>query len=111
MNDLALAVTSIRRVLEHEGRHSVAWVARDGQDALARFVADEPDLVLMDLLMPILDGVQTTKRMRELSKCPILLVTADAGRSSGLIFEAMGHGALDVVNVPVLTEPVLSTVI
>ncbi len=105
MNDLALAVTSIRRVLEHEGRHSVAWVARDGQDALARFVADEPDLVLMDLLMPILDGVQTTKRMRELSKCPILLVTADAGRSSGLIFEAMGHGALDVVNVPVLTEP------
>jgi len=105
VNDLALAVTSIRRVLEHEGRHSIAWVARDGQDAMARFVADEPDLVLMDLLMPVLDGVQTTKRMRELSRCPILLVTADAGRSSGLIFEAMGHGALDVVNVPVLTEP------
>ena len=105
MNDLALAVTSIRRVLEHEGRHSVAWVARDGQDALARFVADEPDLVLMDLMMPILDGVQTTKRIREISKCPVLLVTADAGRSSGLIFDAMGHGALDVVNLPVLTEP------
>ncbi len=105
VNDLALAVTSIRRVLEHEGRHSIAWVARDGQDALARFVADEPDLVLMDLVMPLMDGVQATKRIREISRCPILIVTADAGRSSGLIFDAMGHGALDVVSVPLLTEP------
>ena len=104
VNDLALAVMSIRRVLEHEGRHSVAWVARDGQDALSRFAADEPDLVLMDLVMPLLNGVETTRRMREISRCPILIVTADAGRSSGLIFDAMGHGALDVVSVPVLTE-------
>jgi two-component system response regulator WspF len=91
-------------VVEHEGRHTVAWVARDGQDALARFAADEPDLVLLDLVMPLLDGVQTTKRIRAISKCPILIVTANAGRSSGLIFDAMGHGALDVVNLPVLTS-------
>lgn len=103
VNDLALAITSIRRVIEHEGRHSVAWVARDGIDALARFSADEPDLVLLDLVMPHLDGVQTTKRIRERSRCPIMLVTAQAGRSSGLIFEAMGHGAIDVVDLPVLT--------
>jgi two-component system response regulator WspF len=103
VNDLALAITSIRRVIEHDGAHSVAWVARDGLDALARFAADEPDLVLLDLVMPHLDGVQTTKRMRERSRCPILIVTAQAGRSSGQIFEAMGHGALDVVNLPVLT--------
>lgn len=103
VNDLALAITSIRRVIEHDGAHSVAWVARDGLDALARFAADEPDLVLLDLVMPHLDGVQTTKLIREHSRCPILIVTAQAGRSSGQIFEAMGHGALDVVNLPVLT--------
>lgn len=103
VNDLALAITSIRRVIEHEGQHSVAWVARDGLDAMARFAVDEPDLVLLDLVMPHLDGVQTTKRIRERSACPILLVTAQAGRSSGAIFEAMGYGAIDVVNLPVLT--------
>ena len=103
VNDLALAITSIRRVIEHDGAHSVAWVARDGLDAMARFAADEPDLVLLDLVMPHLDGVQTTKRIRERSRCPILIVTAQAGRSSGQIFEAMGHGALDVVSLPVLT--------
>jgi two-component system response regulator WspF len=90
-------------VIEHEGVHSVAWVARNGLDALALFAADEPDLVLLDLVMPHLDGVQTTKRIRERSNCPILIVTAQAGRSSGQIFEAMGYGALDVVNLPVLT--------
>lgn len=103
VNDLTLAITSIRRVIEHEGVHSVAWVARNGLDALALFAADEPDLVLLDLVMPHLDGVQTTKRIRERSNCPILIVTAQAGRSSGQIFEAMGYGALDVVNLPVLT--------
>ena len=103
VNDLALAITSIRRVIEHGGQHSVAWVARDGEDALSRFAADEPDLVLLDLLMPLLDGVQTTRRIRERSSCPILIVTADPGRNARLIFDAMGHGALDVATVPVLT--------
>ena len=103
VNDLALAITSIRRVIEHDGHHSVAWVARDGLDALARFAADEPDLVLLDLVMPHLDGVQTTKRIRERSRCPILIVSAQVSRSSGAIFEAMGYGALDVVSLPVLT--------
>jgi chemotaxis response regulator CheB len=59
VNDLAMAITSIRRVIEHDGAHSVAWVARDGLDAMARFAADEPDLVLLDLVMPHLDGVHT----------------------------------------------------
>ena len=63
VNDLALAVTSIRRVIEHHGNHSVAWVARDGLDALARYAADRPDLILLDLVMPQLDGVQTTRRI------------------------------------------------
>jgi two-component system response regulator WspF len=103
VNDLALAITAIRRVIEHDGRHSVAWVARDGHDALARFAADEPDLVLLDLVMPQLDGVQTTRKIRERSSCPVLIVTANAGTASGQVFEAMGHGALDVVGLPVLT--------
>lgn len=103
VNDLALAISAIRRVIEHDGQHSIAWVARDGLDALVRLAADEPDLVLLDLVMPQLDGVQTTRRIREQSQCPILLVTAHAAGASGAIFEAMGHGALDVVALPLLT--------
>ena len=105
VNDLALAVTSIRRVLDHDGRHSVAWIARDGLDALARFAADRPDLLLLDLVMPQLDGVQTTRRVMEQFPCPILIVTASINQRTGMVYEAMGYGALDAVNVPVMTLP------
>ena len=105
VNDLALAVTSIRRVIEHDGRHSVAWIARDGLDALARFAADRPDLLLLDLVMPQLDGVQTTRRVMEQFPCPILIVTASINQRAGMVYEAMGYGALDAANVPVMTLP------
>jgi two-component system response regulator WspF len=105
VNDLALAVTSIRRVLDHDGRHSVAWIARDGLDALARFAADRPDLLLLDLVMPQMDGVQTTRWVMEQFPCPILIVTASVNQRAGMVYEAMGYGALDAVNVPVMTLP------
>ncbi|MFZ4804468.1 MAG: chemotaxis-specific protein-glutamate methyltransferase CheB [Synechococcus lacustris] len=105
VNDLSLAIASIRRVIEHDGRHSIAWVARDGEDALARFAADQPDLILLDLVMPILDGVQTTKRLMQRSACPILIVTASVGQNTAKVYEAMGYGALDAVNVPIMTVP------
>jgi two-component system response regulator WspF len=105
VNDLALAVTSIRRVIEHHGNHSVAWIARDGLEALARYAADRPDFILLDLVMPQLDGVQTTRRIMAQGGCPILIVTADVNQRTGLVYEAMGHGALDAVNLPVMTLP------
>lgn len=103
VNDLALAIQAIRRVIDEDGRHSIAWVARNGREALTRLAVDEPDLVLLDLEMPEMDGVETTRRIRERSPCPILIVSAHAGSASGPIFAAMGHGALDVVAVPVLS--------
>ncbi|MEB3266110.1 MAG: chemotaxis-specific protein-glutamate methyltransferase CheB, partial [Cyanobacteriota bacterium] len=106
VNDLPLAVRAIRRVLEHDGRHSVAWVAGDGDEALARCGMDCPDLILLDLVMPRLNGVETTRRLQQQgSSCPILIVTASVGGRAGLVFEALGEGALDAVRLPVLTLP------
>ena len=52
-----LAAEAIRRVIVRSGKHDVAWIARDGAEAVARCHRDRPDLVLMDLFMPRLDGV------------------------------------------------------
>lgn len=105
VNDLAIAVEVLRRVVGSDPRHSVAWVARDGAEALARAQQDGPDLILMDLLMPVMDGVEATRRIMAEAPCPILVVTGSVGHRAGLVFEAMGHGALDAVNLPVLTAP------
>jgi two-component system response regulator WspF len=105
VNDVALAVEAIRRVIESAGEHEVAWVARDGLEAVAACAADTPDLILMDLIMPKLDGVEATRRIMAASPCAIVVVTANVSDNTSKVFEAMGAGALDAVNTPVLKQP------
>ncbi len=102
VNDLKLAVEALRRVVLSTTGHEVAWIASDGLEALERCAADTPDLVLMDLLMPRLDGVEATRRIMSTSPCPIVIVTTDVARNTSKVFEAMGAGALDAVDTPVL---------
>jgi two-component system, chemotaxis family, response regulator WspF len=103
VNDLAIAVEALRRAVTARGEHRVAWVARNGAEAVALCAADTPDLILMDLFMPQVDGVEATRDIMARSPCPILIVTGSVGASAGRVFEAMGYGALDAVDTPVLS--------
>jgi two-component system response regulator WspF len=102
VNDLPMAVECQRRALSagQEMRHQLAWVASGGAEAVRCCAEDLPDLVLMDLVMPGMDGVEATRRIMAETPCSILLVTAHAGTQQGKVFEAMGAGALDVVAPP-----------
>jgi len=87
---------TIRELTDHE----IIWVAENGAQAVAKCVDNTPDLVLMDLLMPVMDGVQATREIMEHTPCAILIVTASISTNAALVFEAMGAGALDVVKTP-----------
>jgi len=50
--------------------------ARDGKEALARFAADRPDLIILDIGMPELDGLEVCRQIRKSSNVPILFLTA-----------------------------------
>lgn len=102
VNDMAMAVGALKRVLLTVPGYDVAWVARDGAEAIARCFNDTPDLILMDLVMPGIDGVEATRQIMQRSPCAILIVTASVGKNAGKVFEAMGYGARDAVNTPVL---------
>jgi two-component system response regulator WspF len=56
----------------------------------------------MDLIMPGIDGAETTHQIMQFAPCVILVVTATTVGNRGKVFEAMGYGALDAVNTPVL---------
>jgi two-component system, OmpR family, alkaline phosphatase synthesis response regulator PhoP len=60
--------------LEREG-YSVDY-ARDGKEALAEFRRRKPDLVVLDLMMPAMDGVEVCRILRKESEVPILMLTA-----------------------------------
>jgi two-component system response regulator WspF len=105
VNDLFMAVEAMRRVLTSAGGYQIAWIARDGAEAVERCARDRPDLILMDLIMPRLDGVEATRQIMAKTPCAIVVVTASVEDNAGRVFEAMGCGALDAVNTPVLNDP------
>lgn len=102
VNDTLIAVEAMRRVLVQAQGHELAWVARDGVEAVERCARDTPDLVLMDLLMPQMDGVEAIRRIMARTPCAIVVVTASVNRHCSKVFEALGAGALDAVNTPTL---------
>ena len=105
VNDVVTAIESMRRVVVSTREHRVAWIARDGVEALELCARDTPDLILMDLIMPRMDGIDATRRIMARTPCPIVVVTANVTNHSSKVFEAMGAGALDAVNTPVLDRP------
>jgi two-component system, chemotaxis family, response regulator WspF len=102
VNDVMAAVEAMRRVVFRTREHQLAWIAHDGREALALCARDTPDLILMDLIMPDMDGVEATRRIMAQKPCAIVVVTANVTSRSSKVFEAMGAGALDAVNTPVL---------
>ncbi|UZF92156.1 chemotaxis response regulator protein-glutamate methylesterase [Bosea sp. NBC_00550] len=100
VNDLPMAVEVLRRIVTSTAEHTVAWIARDGSEAVETCRHDRPDLVLMDLNMPVMDGIEATRRIMTETPCPILLVTASVDANVSGVYEAMGYGALDAVDIP-----------
>ncbi|MCX7413101.1 MAG: chemotaxis-specific protein-glutamate methyltransferase CheB [Planctomycetia bacterium] len=102
VNDMRAACEALRRVVNSLPDHEIAWTATDGVEAIAMAKRDRPDLILMDLIMPHLDGVQATRQIMGSAPCAILVVTATVSGNISLVYEAMGFGALDAVDTPML---------
>ena len=102
VNDVPMAAEALRRALTLAPEHEVAWIAKDGQEAVELCAKDKPDLVLMDLIMPKMDGVEATRRIMASTPCTILIVTVSIEANASRVFEAMGYGALDAVDTPAL---------
>lgn len=93
-------VAAIRRALAFGGQHAVAWQAASVDEACMLCAHQLPDLVLLDLFVPDGGGAVGTRRIMAAAPCPILLLASDIGTYASQVFEAMGQGALDAVDMP-----------
>lgn len=102
VNDSPMAAEVLRRALYLQPDLSVCWEAQNGMEALALAQRDKPDLILMDLNMPGMNGAEATRLIMKQAPCAILIVTLDIGVNASLVFDAMGFGALDAIDTPPL---------
>lgn len=82
--------------LEVEGFQPV--IAADGQQGLHMFSEEKPSLVLLDIMLPKVDGIQVCRKLREESKIPIIMISAKSGEMDKVV--ALGIGADDYVTKP-----------
>ncbi len=96
----------LRRGLGFEGY--VVDVAENGEKALAMARESPPDLVVLDIMMPGLDGIEVTKRLRQGSDVPILLLTAKVATSDKVA--GLDAGADDYLIKPFALDELLARV-
>ncbi len=109
VDDLEANAHLLERLLAREG-HRVIF-ARDGEEALERVRHDQPDLVLMDVIMPTLDGFETCRRLKsdpETRLVPVVLVTALQSSSDRV--RGLEVGADDFLSRPVNTAELTARV-
>jgi two-component system response regulator WspF len=100
VNDVQMAVEGLSRIILSDNNNQIAWVAYNGAEAVERCAQDTPDIILMDLIMPVMNGVEATGVIMKNTPCPILIVTSSVDKNSSMVFEAMGKGAMDAINTP-----------
>jgi two-component system response regulator WspF len=103
VDDMRMAVEILRRIIASKApQYEIAWIAGNGKEAVEKCGKDTPDVILMDLMMPVMNGAEATREIMAKSPCCILVVTASVSDNSAKVFEAMSYGALDAVNTPAL---------
>ncbi len=82
--------------------------AQDGMEGLRAFRAHEPDLILLDLMMPVMDGTQVIKEVRAVSKVPVIMLTAKSETFDKVV--GLDLGADDYITKPFETRELIARI-
>ena len=106
VDDEATLVATLRYNLEREGYRVVT--ASDGDKALSVARQERPDLMILDLMLPVIDGLEVCRILRRETSVPILMLTARAGEVDKVV--GLELGADDYVTKPFSTRELLARV-
>ena len=96
----------LKMYLEKEG-YAVAWAA-DGGQGLEKFRAIKPDLVLLDVMMPVMDGWSVCRAIRDESKNPVIMITAKEQTEDKV--KGLKNGADDYITKPFEMKELLARI-
>jgi Chemotaxis response regulator containing a CheY-like receiver domain and a methylesterase domain len=99
VDDSAFARKVVREIFATDPRVQIVGAARDGEEALELTATLQPDLVISDLRMPRMNGVDFVKRQMAVRPLPILILSS-ASQDEVEVVEALNAGAIEVVQKP-----------
>ena len=98
----------LKDILEKNG-YEVAGEAQNGQEAFEKYQATKPDLVMMDITMPEVDGLEALKMIKA-SDANAKVVMCSAMGQQGMVMDAIRAGAVDFIVKPFDTERVIQAI-
>ncbi|HEY3755587.1 MAG TPA: response regulator [Opitutaceae bacterium] len=109
IDDQPINVQLLKRKLERENLQVIP--AYSGKEGLERIHSDKPDLILLDVMMPDMDGIEVCQRLQsseETRAIPVIFITARTTKESKL--EGLGVGAVDYITKPIDLDETLARV-
>ncbi len=106
VDDLPFMRQAIREVLK-DSRFRIVAEAENGEQAIARYREIAPDVVLLDIVMPVLDGLTTLRRLRRIDPDSNIIMCSALGEQA-MIVRAIQLGARDFIVKPFRPERVVS---
>ena len=107
VDDEPAFVSLVEQVLTHKGYEVLK--ASNGQEALRLFFDHRPDVVLLDVVMPKMDGWQTCRRIRDISDIPIVMLTGKQKTQEDIV-RGLDYGADDFLIKPVGNKELVARV-
>jgi two-component system chemotaxis response regulator CheY len=100
VDDSVAIVRQLKKIIDESGEFEVAAEGKNGIDAIKLYSSLKPDLVLMDLVMPEMDGLQAIRSIMALDKDARVVVISSVGGVGEKVMEALRFGAKSVVSKP-----------
>lgn len=97
VDDSAFMRVALRKMMETDSRIEVVGVARNGEEALEKVRTECPDLVTLDIEMPVMDGLTALKRIMKEMPLPVIMVSALTEEGAEATFKALELGAVDFI--------------
>jgi len=99
-DDSAVMRSGLRRFLESDPEISVVGVAKDGSEAVQQVAALDPDVVTLDLEMPVMNGLEALQRIMRDYRRPVIMFSSLTVEGAEATFDALSLGAFDYVPKP-----------
>ena len=106
-DDVLIIRKLIRQIVEAHGHHIIAE-ASTGEEAISLYREYHPDLIMLDIVMTNLNGIECTKKIKEIDSNAKIIIVSGLGQET-MVEEATKAGALFFINKPVKAQDLIQT--